>query len=215
MHPLLLRSTLCWFLCLLPSGLVAHPHVWIDLRVTLLTNEQGQLTGLRQSWRFDPFYSLLVQEELQAGGSEWAMQQREQELASQIIGNLQPHQYFTRLRNAQGQRLAWQPVRDYTLIQTRRRVELSFELLLETPLSLEDSAFTYQVYDPSYYIEILHVVEEGIQAGRLPSTCRVSVEDPQPSAELIMKALALDEQDVPEDPELGRHFAETIRVVCP
>ena len=66
---MLLRSLLAaGLLVLVASTAQAHPHVWIDLRVQPQLNEQGQLVALQQAWRFDPFYSLILIEELQRGG---------------------------------------------------------------------------------------------------------------------------------------------------
>ena len=47
------------------SPVLAHPHGWIDLSVRVITNDEGVATGLHQAWRMDPFYSLVVFEELQ------------------------------------------------------------------------------------------------------------------------------------------------------
>ena len=61
----------CWALGagligLLMSPLAtAHPHGWIDFSIRVMTDEEGVVRGLHHAWRMDPFYSLVVFEELQ------------------------------------------------------------------------------------------------------------------------------------------------------
>ena len=38
----------------------AHPHAWIDLKTTVLFDDQGRVTGLRQRWVFDEVYSMFA-----------------------------------------------------------------------------------------------------------------------------------------------------------
>ena len=51
-----------FFLLLAPILAFAHPHQWIDLRITPETDAGGALTALRESWEFDPYTSeILIQ----------------------------------------------------------------------------------------------------------------------------------------------------------
>lgn len=196
------------------SQLLAHPHVWIDLKVTPKLNDQGQVVALQQAWRFDPFYSLLLIEELEKGGPAEELEERIDQLALEVVRNLKNFDFFTRLR-MNGQRQQFAEVEEYNLMQVGRRMEFSFILPLSQPLDLKANRLRYQVYDPSYYIEILHASSEGPSKEGLPEGCKVTVEAPNPSSDLIEKALALDEDEVPEDPQLGEHFTETVYVECP
>ena len=73
----------------------AHPHVWIDLRIKPLMNEQGNLLGLEQAWRFDPFYSLVLIEELDKGGPKVELEERYDQLSIEIVNNLNGVNFFT------------------------------------------------------------------------------------------------------------------------
>src|SRR3546814_6694044 len=48
----------------------AHPHVWIDARFAVIFDGQQRMAALRQSWRFDEFYSLFAVEGLDKDRSE-------------------------------------------------------------------------------------------------------------------------------------------------
>jgi ABC-type uncharacterized transport system substrate-binding protein len=200
-------------LLLLTGSIQAHPHVWIDLRVSPQVNEQGQITALRQAWRFDPFYSLVLIEELEKGGPEEEKDQRMDQLALEVVQNLENFDFFTRV-TAAGQHQAFESVIEYNLMQVGRRIEFSFVLPLKKPVALQGERLQYQVYDPSYYIEILHSSGRELDTQQLPATCKVDIQEPSPPGDLVEKALALDKDEVPEDPRLGEYFAETVNLDC-
>lgn len=205
-------------LCLAASGLAqAHPHGWIDLRMRLVVDDEGRLTGLHQSWRMDPFYSLVVLEELGQAGGEGGLEAALDQLGGEIRDNLVPHGYYTELRLGDD-KLTFDPVNDYTVLERGGRVEFIFLLPLADPRSLAGRTLSYQVFDPTYYIEMVHEDDDGAPAeaslrvgGELD--CETRIHQPSPDPELVMRAAMLDVDDEAE-PGLGRHFAETGEVTC-
>lgn len=210
---MLLRTLVLAILLGLSWTLSAHPHVWIDLRVKPLVNEQGELIALQQAWRFDPFYSLILIEELEKGGPAEELEERMDQLAVEVVRNLQNFDFFTRV-SVEGRRHSLEPVKSFNLMQAGRRIEFNFVLPLADPVDLTHQQFSYQVFDPSYYIEILHARGLAPDADELGANCQVKLVAPNPSQDLIEKALALDESDTPEDPMLGEHFTETVYIKC-
>jgi len=191
----------------------AHPHVWIDLRTKPLMTEQGDLLGLEQAWRFDPFYSLVLIEELEKGGDATELEERYDQLAWEMVKNLNSVNFFT-----QGKvgltASEWNSVTEATLMKIGQRLELRFRLPLAKSLPLNDTSFSYQIYDPSYYIEMLHATDSGLNTSALNAACQLQLKSASPSSELIQKALALDKTEVSEDPQLGMYFAEKVTLNC-
>lgn len=223
-----LASGLLFTLLLLvtSSSAYAHPHVWIDLRIKPLMNAQGELLGLQQAWRFDPFYSLVLIEELERGGAAAELEARYDQLGLEIINNLNGVRFFTRgevqvthqtTNQTANQTLQanWGKVTDYTLLRIGQRLELRFFLPLNQPLLLTAAPFNYQIYDPTYYIEMLHAEEAGLDSSALTKGCLAEVHAPQPSPHLIEQAYALDKTETAEDPLLGLYFAESVTLKCP
>lgn len=212
-------SRVSWFMLLMLGLLVtasktnAHPHVWIDLRIKPLMNEQGELLGLQQAWRFDPFYSLVLIEELEKGGPKAELEERYDQLAWEIVKNLNSVNFFTQGRILQVAS-EWKQVTEATLLRRSQRLELRFHLPLVKPLPLNATTFSYQVYDPTYYIEMLHATEAGLDKTALTTGCELKLEPATPSSYLVEQALALDKTETAEDPELGKHFAERVTLVC-
>lgn len=219
MNKWLAKIVVSWSL-LLATAAVAHPHVWIDLRVTPVVDVQGRLTALQQAWRFDPFYSLVLLEELEQGGPLEEIEQRYDQLAQEVVANLSRVDFFTHLQqkspllNGQQQQLKFAPVTSFTLLRIGQRLEFGFELPLQQPVALNGVQLEYKVYDPGYYIEIVHAQEQGFNAQALPATCKAQLHAPNPSRELIEQAYALDVDEVAQDPQLGVYFAEQLLLNC-
>ncbi|UYO75526.1 DUF1007 family protein [Halomonas qinghailakensis] len=198
------------------SPVMAHPHGWVDLSVRVITNNEGIATGLHQTWRMDPFYSLVVFEELQqVQGSN--LQEGLDQLGSDIRDNLSQQHYFTEIR-VDGEPQALGEVSEYTALERDGRLTFMFILPLATPQPLAGRMLEYQVFDPTYYIEVVHEEEEGAPSEQAlilngEPDCRLSVLPADPDPELVMQAALLD-VDEEGEPGLGRHFAETGRVEC-
>tara|TARA_R110002051_G_scaffold7566_1_gene33917 strand:- start:2 stop:622 length:621 start_codon:yes stop_codon:yes gene_type:complete len=194
----------------------AHPHGWIDLSVRVITDDQGVVSGLHQTWRMDPFYSLVVFEELQQveGAS---LEQGLDQLGKEIRDNLAAQHYLTEVR-INGERQALGEVSEYTAMERDGRLTFMFILPLETPQPLTDALLSYQVFDPTYYIEVVHEEEGGqprddalILHGE--PACELAILPADPDPELVMQAALLD-KDESGEPGLGRYFAETGQVDC-
>lgn len=204
-------------LLLLPSMVSAHPHVWADLSVKVILDDQGRVEALRQRWRLDPFYSLVLMEELKAAEGDAPMEARLDQLGSEIHDNLAPRGYFTEITH-DGEPVETDDVREYTTMAHTDRVEFMFLLPLAHPLTLGEAPLRYRIYDPSYYIEMVHEVNDD-QTPRADAlvvtgaecTTRIIAADPDP--EQVAKASRLDRTDEAPD-GLGRFFAETGEVQC-
>ncbi|GGX99362.1 membrane protein [Litchfieldella qijiaojingensis] len=197
----------------------AHPHGWIDLGVRVILDDQGRVEALRQRWRMDPFYSLVILEELEAAEGDASMEARLDQLGTEIRDNLAPRHYFTELTHA-GQQVALGEVSEYTVMERGGRVEFSFLLPLEAPLALEGEVMRYQVFDPSYYLEVVHEagddetpLEEALVVVGSDLACTTSIEPADPDPAKVAEAAMLDYDDQAE-PGLGRYFAETGEVAC-
>jgi len=195
---------------------MAHPHGWIDMSVRVITNDDGAVTGLHQTWRMDPFYSLVVMEELQQVPGT-SLEQGLDQLGSEIRNNLTPQHYFTEVRIGDKPQ-TFGEVTEYTALERDGRLTFMFILPLTSPQPLSGQGLEYQVFDPTYYIEMVHE-EEGdepspqalILNGEPDCTLSVLPADPDPEKVLQASLLDVDEEG---EPGLGRHFAETGRVDC-
>ncbi|MCA1771096.1 MAG: DUF1007 family protein [Halomonas sp.] len=199
------------------ASVMAHPHGWIDISVRVLTDDEGRLTGLHQTWQMDPFYSLVVFDELQRVEGA-TLDEGLDQLGGEIRNNLASQGYFTEAR-VDGERLALQEVSEYTAMRRDNRLTFIFILPFASTPALSGSTFTYQVYDPTYYLEVVHEAEDDAPSDnalvlRAMPECELTVLPADPDPEKIMEASLLD-ADESGEPGLGRYFTETGQVVCP
>lgn len=200
---------------LAPSPVSAHPHGWVDYRVTLHFDTEARVVALEQTWKMDPFYSLTLTEELARAEGEESMEERLDLLGQEIAQSLSREHYLTHVVH-DGNKIALGELRDYTTRLDEQRLEFTFVVPLAEPLSLAGSPLTWEIYDDTYYVEFLYDndADEPIVLRNAPQGCtsRVMAADPDPRK--VAEAAALDaDADAPAG--LGRFFAEAGEVTCP
>ncbi|ACL74046.1 protein of unknown function DUF1007 [Thioalkalivibrio sulfidiphilus HL-EbGr7] len=208
----LLTGLVLFLTVLLSAQAHAHPHAWIDLRVAVVFDETGRITALRQVWRIDPFYSLVLLEEMATDARGNTPEEKLADIGNRMIENLTPYQYFTEVSHG-GQRLQGFTVRDHGLVNAAGRLELGFTLVLPEPVNPETGPLSYAVFDPSYYIEILHDPDATVALEGASERCGLQIRQPRPDPVIVARAAALDANQT-GDPDLGRHFTEHGEVRC-
>ncbi|MCG5509862.1 DUF1007 family protein [Ectothiorhodospira lacustris] len=217
-HPGLQRPlrTLCCLLLTLsavtfsPAG--AHPHAWIDLEVTAVFDDTGHVTGLRQTWLMDPFYSVFLLDEMAHNATGDTREEKLADIARQVIENLTEYHFFTEIHHGE------QLIRDVraeapTLKEINGRLALSFTLHFQTHVDPARASLRYAVFDPTYFIEILHAENTVPHLEGGTERCEIRIHQPRPDPVLVARAMALD-YDQTGDPDLGKHFAERAEIRC-
>jgi ABC-type uncharacterized transport system substrate-binding protein len=198
-------------LLLAPDIALAHPHAWIDLRSRLVLDDEGRVRALELDWLFDDFYTAFIADEFVKAGrpsSEFLAG-----IAAQNLANLAEYNYFTDVR-LDGERLPVGEVTQYETGLRDNRLWLRFEVPLAQPVDPRGGRLTFAVYDPTYYIEVLHLEGESIAfIGPGAEKCSADIIPPNPSFESVALASALDRGESAGD-GLGELFAETVVVSC-
>ncbi|QFU02198.1 hypothetical protein FIU83_11145 [Halomonas sp. THAF5a] len=211
-----LSLALACALSLWPLLSPAHPHGWVDVSVRVQVDERGRVEALQQRWRLDPFYSLLLLEELQSAEGDAPMEARLDQLGVEIRHNLAPQHYFTHVTQ-DGEAVALGEVEHFTTLARDDRVELMFRLPLAEPLPLGQAPMRYRIYDPTYYLEVLHEAEgdtprpDALEVTGADCEARIIAAEPDPAR--VAEAARLD-RDAQAPEGLGRFFAETGEVRC-
>lgn len=189
----------CFILLLLSLQTLGHPHVWIDVEIRPVQDAQGRIAALRQSWQFDPFYSTLLLEEVEQGATSEQRQALWQDLEKDIRATLGDEGLYTF------------PRRQFAAPRDLRLVQKGNDLFVEAELPLLEPSkhLQYQIYEPEYYVEILHAKAQPLQI----DGCRLTITPAEPSEEKYIEAAALDKNQK-GDPNLGRFFAETAEWTC-
>jgi ABC-type uncharacterized transport system substrate-binding protein len=208
----LLRVGLLGAFLLYTGTATAHPHAWIDLRVSLLFDDAGELYALRQEWVFDPSYSHLLLEDMDASQPGLGIDTALRKMTERMLENLREYDYFTEIRRNE-RRLDIAEARNAELLWRQRRLHLRFELPLEPIRPNRAQPLQYRVYDPSYWIEVLHDPDDVIHLEGARG-CEARVERARPEGWLVAYAATLSRDQRAPIEDLGRSFAEAVFIQC-
>lgn len=189
----------------------AHPHVWVDVKSTVIYDD-GRITGFKYSWTFDEGYSQMAVEGLDTNGDGVYDRDELAELAQVNIDGLKEFDYFTFAKLSEAP-LKLAPPKDYWLEQKGKILTLHFTLPLQTAVLDSAEGFTFQVYDPSYFIAFDLAKEKPITlATGAPAGCRADISVP---AEDALEAEKLGEAFFQQfGGDIGIGLAQTISVNC-
>jgi ABC-type uncharacterized transport system substrate-binding protein len=94
------------------------------------------------------------------------------------------------------------------------RYWVRFTVPLTTPVDPSKIRLEYAVFDPTYYIEILHLEKDVIEFhGGGPGRCFAQIAPPSPSSKAVIRARSPDIDKQPDE-SLGALFAERVAVQC-
>jgi ABC-type uncharacterized transport system substrate-binding protein len=190
----------------------AHPHSWIDIEVELHFTPDGRLAALRQSWIFDEAYTAYTTAQSRSGRAVRPDPKRLLAQVQEMLKNLKEYGYFTRVEQ-NGSRLALADARDPGAEIRDARLAISFTLPLAAAADPRAATLTYSVFDPTYFIEMLHVDAKAIRLVGAPADCAVRLRQPMPDPNVAARAAALDATQSGGD-GLGQEFAERVSVRC-
>ena len=190
---------------------VGHPHMWVDLESRVVLNIDDGSVAIQQVWLFDDFFSTSVIEDssLDPGGTNAGIQKE----IERITKALKPYNYYTEIEMG-GKNLSSTLVGDVTWEVIENRIKMRFAVAPNESSVSDVQGWSYAIFDPTYYIEMLHV--EGVPItieGDLARKCSSWIEQPNPSAD----AVALSQSTILDnnaDDTVGRFFAETVHVSC-
>lgn len=198
--------------CALGGPAAAHPHAWIDLAIEVHFDASGRVTGLRETWLFDDYYTAFATEGFDQDGDGRPDQAKIDELMAENLRNLAEYDYFTRVESG-GARLGLGAAADAVVRMQGARLELTFWLPLAVPAEAQ-AGVEYAIFDPTFYIEMLHVEQgEPVRLVGAPAGCRHRLTPPSPNLETVALAQALDQTQSAGD-GLGIHFAERVSIRC-
>lgn len=191
----------------------AHPHGWIDLRSVMIFDDEGRVEAIRVHWLFDEYYTVFATEDMDADGDGNPDQDQIEALAENNITNLKDYDYFVYMK-ADGEQPAYGEVTHYETYMVGIQLAMVFTVPLAEPVDPKAVDFEYAVYDPTYWIEVLHVPGNPILIeGGAPEDCGYDLVLPNPDFETVSLAQALD-RDETAGATLGQHFAERVVLTC-
>ena len=183
------------FLLFAPVLAFAHPHQWIDLRITPETDAGGALTALRESWEFDPYTSEIL---IQRNKETTALAQFKKDI----------DQYFREQHGfTYSDTLSFGEPRDSAIDISGGVLRYTYTLPLKQPAR---GMARFKVYENSYYMDVTYALD---QPKRWDNGCTLTIREAKPSAEEEELAASFD-QNAQAPAGLGAIFAQTSELQC-
>ncbi len=155
---------------------VAHPHVFIDNKVTFVF-DAGKVTALRLHWAFDDIFSddLLNQFDADGDGEFDALESKA--VGAGVLPNLKTFNYFTNIW-VDGKKLDVIDPADFVATAKDGIVTFQMKMPLPQPVDPRTQALATEIYDREYYVEVLLAEQDPValeNADGVP--CGASVRD--------------------------------------
>lgn len=195
----------------LSTPLAAHPHVWVSVETTVVY-ENGRITGFQNRWTFDEGYTAMAIEGLDANNDGLYDRSELAELAQVNIDGLKEFNYFTYAKLNDTPLQIGAP-RDYWLDHKDGILSLNFFLPLNEPVLASAPGFTFQIFDPTYFIAFDLAEKDPVRlADGAPPECRVDIGvPPSETAEVERLGEAFFQQF---GGDIGVSLSKTVSINC-
>jgi ABC-type uncharacterized transport system substrate-binding protein len=192
----------------------AHPHVWVTARAKVIFDTKGEIEAIRNDWTFDEMYSAFVTQG-QGKDGQLLTKQELAPLAKTNVESLAEFDYFTYAKAA-NQKIEFAAPTDYSLEQREDKlVVLRFTLPLKTPASAA-KAFSFQVYDPTYFVAFEMEKDNPAGMAGAPKGCSINLLGQKPLAAEDTKKLSESFfSGLSPGYDFGVKLARRIIVACP
>lgn len=216
---MLSRFVLSVFAVLAGTGsALAHPHVWVEMQSSLVTNADGNITGLKVEWTFDDGYTQTAIEGLDADGDGTFSSTELMPLTKENINSLKEYDYFA-VMHLKGEKLPISDVTEFGQVYANGKLKLYFSVPLKTSADPRSGEFTARVYDPEFFIAFDYTGDDAAALeGALPDGCKMELKPLQTSEESDQTLAMLAEKGQDWKPEqaedFGAIFAQPVVVTC-
>ena len=191
----------------------AHPHVWVNVETEIVLGPNQEITGFRNKWTFDEYYTEFAVTGLDTNGDGVYSEKELQPLAQTNVEALKEFEYFTFAFVGKDKLALKDPPADYRLEYKNKLLTLYFTVPLATPVPREKiKDFNFAIYDPGMYVAMAFDKKAPVKiASAKPLPCQPRIGD-RPSAQ-DATAAQLGENIDPAS-NLGLQFAERVTFDC-
>ena len=130
---------------------VAHPHVFIDNKVTFVF-DAGKVTAVRLHWVFDDLFSGDLLSQFDADGDGTFDDLESKDVGEGVLPNLKTFHYFTYVW-VDGKQLDPIDPADFVASVDDRIVTFQMKVPLPQPVDPRTQALAVEIYDREYFVD--------------------------------------------------------------
>ena len=207
--------------CLISSLAIAHPHMWIDAKVTLVFNAEHELSEIRQTWLFDEMfssYAALGTDKKEKGVPDQPELEKIRNNWMAALADPMSH-YFTdasmdgkpvTLGEATASTIEWD--------RKAKRIALSFSLPITKPISMGQHVLDINIADPTYFVSFDLTRPDSVAMKDAPAQCKASFVKHNPLYADTIKRLAAIPANAgalpPELLQLTKEIQNRVELAC-
>jgi ABC-type uncharacterized transport system substrate-binding protein len=197
--------------CVANAGIAsAHPHIWIIADYQVETGGDGKISAIAVDWTFDEFFSSYMVDGLDANSDGKVEGAELDEIARQNMESLKEVGYFV-FPKADGEKVGTGDPEIFQYAYEGGFLRLRFTLPLAEPIDPRTHAFSFAVYDPSYYTEIKIPEGKNIAA---PEGCTSVIVVPTMDFSTLTGVTEQDWSDPNRFEGMGKMFAQSVSLTC-
>lgn len=191
---------------------LAHPHVFVDARMTIQGDGHGRLTGLTNVWAMDELFSASVIPDFDANANGKLDKTELAAVGEQVRKSIAEWSFYTFVK-VQGEEVALLPPKTFQVEWDDRTGKLlfRFDMQLRKPINLTTTPVTLTAFDKTYFVAFDFPDAARFTLKGMPAACHHEMVAPTPDeAEKIwMDTLSkLSPDEAP--PEDGINFSEAL-----
>jgi nickel/cobalt exporter len=187
-------------LCMLMGSTVsAHPHIFVDAKVVITFNGEGDLVGFDNIWTFDSFYSAWIVQGLPRNAEGHLTPDALAQITDGMLTNVIQKEYFTTARDGLGAIVLGQAV-EPEVSYDEDKLQFSFYVPIIEPRAVVDN-LRLTIDDPQYYVAVDFRGVDPVSLADAPSNCAKGMIAPQDMPSDLSAALSKIPADVTTIPD--------------
>lgn len=155
----------------------SHPHVFLEANLEIFKNEKGEVTEIRQVWRFDELFTTSVILDFDSNGSGSIETNELKEVEKIIKKNLKEFDYYTAIR-LDDEIVEFDPPQTFLADFDGEQIVLILGFELKQPINIIGKEFSVSVSDPTYYVAVDMKDESSVNIAGNKQGCKYEIVRP-------------------------------------
>jgi ABC-type uncharacterized transport system substrate-binding protein len=200
---------------LAPSMALAHPHIFAEARLEIVSDEKNEISELRNVWRFDDLFTASVVMDFDKNSNAQLDPDELQEIGQTVLDSLQEYNYYTTISD-NGKTVKVNKPEGIVADYKDGQLLLMFAVKPAEPMPLKGK-LSFGVYDPTMYTAIDFPTDEDLAPiGDQINACEHKVVRPDPDEVLAENKASLTDAffNDPTGTDMSKMFATRIEFTC-
>ena len=202
-------------LSLTPAPALAHPHIFVEARMEVLSNDKGDVSEVRNVWRFDELFSSSVLLDFDKNTNGKLDDSELAELGETMRTSLADFHYFTTITQ-DGKNIPVQKP-DVIHVSVQDQQILAFFAVKPSQAVHLKGRLTFGIYDPSLYTSIDFPNDKDlVLEGKAFAACKPQVVRPNPDEVIAQNQTSLTDAffNDPSGTDMTKLFATRLEASC-